>query len=1151
MLKLSRFLSVLVFLAFFSASSIFSQDTSFLEQGFRAPEGASRSWTYWWWLNSYVSEKGITDELEEFKRQGIGGVLIFPAGGPAGPMPVGPDFMSPRWVELFKHALNEAERLGIEVSINLCDGWDAGGPWISADAANKKLTFTEIQVEGSKNVDDSKNKEQEKGKKIVVPLPPTLNNYYKDVALVAIPENQDRPVRPALVAANNTLGMYCDEYNWPIEQAFDGDPNTVWRANPGFPLSRETPLWFQISYHEPIAARSIYLAGAEGAGPKTVYLQQSQDGSHYEEVTHFDMAPGQSIRVEFPEVKAKDFRIILHSAHQSDVQLAECWILREGDEPPIRPGIKWWLFKSGNRSFWDWPKEGTAVLNDEYQEERTEDRGQRTGRSASLPTSHSPLPASCYDPERLVDLTGKMDADGNLDWDVPEGRWSIIRFGYTIQGQRTRCGSTTAPGYEADMLSPLGIESHFEHVALPLLEIAGEKIGKTLKYLHIDSYELGADIRGQQPTYSHVFREEFKKRRGYDLLKYLPTQTGRIASDREITNRFFWDYRRTIGDLMCETFFERYAELGHEHGIQVHSETGYGTYPHPHIDGLQCAGQNDIPMGEFWYGTDIMSQFYPFVNSIRTNASAAHIYGKPLVQAESFTTWFHFSESPDALKLVGDKAFCDGLNRIVFHQSTYQDNTTDKPGFQYGAGTHIDRNLTWWEQGKGWFEYLARCQHLLQQGRFQADFVYYYGEGATTFVPDRPYLSPKLPSGFNADSINTDVLLNASVKNGRLVLPNADVAYRILVLPETREMSPKVLTKIQSLIAQGLIVYGDRPLRSCGLADYPKSDDQLRAVADSIWGRRSTDSGSRNLGRGKIVWGIGLDVLARQLALFPDCGIERPTTKEIVGLSEIEFLHRTSNDSEIYFLSNQTDREQAVDCNFRVFGKTPELWNPVSGEIRALPRFQRNAKTGQTTVSLRFAPKQSWFVVFRDSQPSGTTRPVVGSKPAAENFPTCSQVAVIDGPWTVRFDPNWGSPESVVFEKLIDWTNRPEEGIKHYSGKATYCKTFDLPAAARQNGERLFLDLGTVNYIAEIRLNGKNLGIVWTAPWSVEITDALKESGNALEIDIINNWQNRLIGDAALPPENRRTKTNVAFSPQTPLQPSGLLGPVTIQKFLE
>ena len=362
--------------------------------------------------------------------------------------------------------------------------------------------------------------------------------------------------------------------------------------------------------------------------------------------------------------------------------------------------------------------------------------------------------------DEIIDLTAFCKPGGVLDWTPAAGRWTILRFGYTLEGQRTRCSATDQIGYESNMLDRQGIERQFRATADRILELVPGHVGRTLRYVHVDSYELGADVRGQQPTWTAAFRNEFQKRRGYDLLRYLPAMAGRIVDSRERTGRFFWDFRRTIGDLMAQEFFGRLAELAHSRDVGMHAETGYGTYPHPHIDGLECAGKCDVTMGEFWHGTDIMSQFDHFVNSVRSVASAAHVYGRTLIQAEAFTSWNHFAESPATLKAVGDQAFADGLNRMVVHQYTHQPSLTGKPGGQYGAGTHLDRNLTWWDQSRAWLLYLARCQHLLQQGRFHADVAYFYGEGVTRFVPGRDHLRPALPRGYNFDCVNADVLLH-------------------------------------------------------------------------------------------------------------------------------------------------------------------------------------------------------------------------------------------------------------------------------------------------------------------------------------------------------------------------------------------------------
>ncbi|MCX6620218.1 MAG: glycosyl hydrolase, partial [Acidobacteria bacterium] len=601
----------------------------------------------------------------------------------------------------------------------------------------------------------------------------------------------------------------------------------------------------------------------------------------------------------------------------------------------------------------------------------------------------------------------------------------------------------------------------------------------------------------------------------------------RIVDNRDRTNRFLWDIRRTIGDLMAERFFGRFAELAHARGVGIDCETGYGTYPHPHIDGLQCAGKCDLTMGEFWHGTDIMSQFDGFCNVMRSVSSAAHIYGKKVVQAEAFTAWTHFQESPANLKPVGDQAFCDGLTRMVVHQYTHQPLIGPKPGIQYGAGTHLDRNLTWWPQAGPFLTYLARCQHLLEAGRFHADLCYFYGEGATSFVPGREHVRPALPAGYDCDFLNAEVLLHqTSVRSGRLQLASG-MTYRLLVLPEKAALSVAALQKIRELLEAGATVAGSRPGRPPGLGGFPGGDEAASKLADSLWGT-ATPAGERTVGRGHLVWGKPLGEVLKSLGVPADFDVRRKDAR-------IRFIHRTLPDAEVYFLSNQNARREEVECAFRIAGRQPELWNPVSGETSSLPQWRR--EKGQTLVPLRLEAHQSCFVVFRKGAAGAGD---------GKNYRDSRSVAELEGPWSVSFDPRWGGPETATFETLEDWTRRPEEGIRFYSGKATYHKSFDLPAEAL--GKAVLLDLGKLNHVAQVRLNGQDLGVVWCAPWRVSLGKAAKPRGNRLEIDVVNLWPNRMTGDSRLPPEKRYTRTNLTtYKPDSPLIPSGLLGPVRLE----
>jgi hypothetical protein len=1069
-----------------------------LATNFQTPPDSAKPWAYWWWLNGNVSKEGITKDLEEMKRQGINGVLVFHAG--EGETPVGVQFLGPQWHELFRYALEEAKRLRMDVSVNLCDGWDSGGPWITPELANKKLVYSEFQVDGGTKISR------------VLPLPEVVDDYYRDVAVVAIREKPGRPIAPAKVAASSALEGYGGEWNFPPQAVVDADPETYWSAAEA-PSAQSLPQWLAFEYHEPLAATGLYVAPGPENGPRECLLESSSDGKTFLPISRYSLEKGEAKRIDFQEVRARQFRLSVLSAYGTPVQVGKVVLLRKGDEFRLRRGIKWWWFKSANRSFWDYPRQGPAALAEEYAEIVAPD---------------------CRSNE-VADLTKSMQTDGRIEWDVPQGRWSILRFGYTLEGQRIRAQSAGGRGgYEADMLDRAAIECHFKNTAEPILADSAAIGPGTLKSFHIDSYELGADVRGQQPTWSRDFREEFKTRRGYDLLPYLPALARRIVDSREVTDRFLFDVRWTVGDLMAERFWIPFGELAHARGVSVQGETGYGTYPYPHIDGLRCAGNMDMPMGEFWYGTDVMSQFNPWGNVIRSVATAAHVYGRPIVQAESFTAWTHWLEYPAALKPVGDEAFVNGLNRMVFHQYTHQPLLDMKPGWQYSAGTHFDRNITWWEQARAFFVYLARCQYLLQQGSFVADALYFYGEGVTKFVPSKEYLCPALPPGYNFDAINAELLERLSIVNGRLVLPSG-MSYRALVLPEDAVMSPEALRKIRELVAEGGLVVGPKPQKSPGLRDRPLAESDLRKLAQEVWGDCDGVKVKENaFGKGRIIWGKPLGEALMNQGIVPDFEY-RAGEKD----TSLDFLHRSVGVAEVYFVTNRKDHHAQAECAFRVAGKLPELWDPVAGETRPATAFKQAG--GRITVPLELPPYGSLLVVFRRA----IGQDVNGT--ASRNFPVYIDTAKLDGPWVVRFDPKWGGPASAEFADLASWTKRPEAGIKYYSGTATYQKSFDLPPALRGAQARIALDLGEVKYVAQVRLNGKDLGPLWTKPFRVEITSAVKPSGNVLEIDVVNLWSNRVMGDAQLPPEKRYTRTNISYKKGEPLMESGLLGPVSLQ----
>lgn len=770
-------------------------------------------------------------------------------------------------------------------------------------------------------------------------------------------------------------------------------------------------------------------------------------------------------------------------------------------------------------------------------------------------------------PDPFIDLTGNLNSDGRLEWDVPEGRWVILRTGYTLTGHPWSRwyawpkGDTFegGAGYEIDYLSTASLEYHFEHLGKLVIEEA-RKAGGQLAYLWSDSWECG------KLTWTQDFPNQFLRFRGYDLKPFMPVLAGYTVMDSLASARFLDDFDRTIQDCIAENYYGRFAELCHQNGMKVGNEAG-GPNDIPPQDVLKNLGRCDIPAGEFWVGYNAPDK-YNSSRSLRLNlkqtATAAHIYGRKEAMAESFTQMeydrTHWSMGPADLKPYANDAFCEGINRIMLHQSTCQPPSDGKPGYEFCAGQHFTPNITWWEQSPAFFTWLSRCQFMLQQGKFVGDACFYLGERPPALVPPK-YNIPSLGPGYDCDYSNAEVLLTRmSVENGRIVLPNG-MSYRVLVLQNCtspsaeicREvgnyqrlkvsevpyngMSVEVVEKIRDLVRDGATVIGPPPVMSAGLKNHPTADEQVRKIAAELWGdldgMTRTD---RRYGKGRIIWGEAPREVLMDDGIKPDLTFPGQDTL----YDQFGYIHRTTGDAEIYFIINRTSRRQVRDYTFRVAGKQPEIWDAVTGEMLEAVDFRQ--ENGCTTIPLELDRFGSLFIVFGRNI-SGDAKGLSGS-----NFPELNGFIKLAGPWKVGFDPRWGGPSETGFDSLASWTENADDGIRYYSGKATYRKSFDLD---RKPAGQVFLDLGALNHVAEVRLNGRNLGILWCAPWRVDITGEVKKTGNLLEIDVINLWANRVIGDLNLPAEERFTTTHDVFRfdelrKETPLIESGLFGPVRI-----
>ena len=939
-----------------------------LESGWQNPPNETRLRAYWWWLNGNVTKASITRDLEQMQAKGFGGAVILDAGGASqdgnGTVPHGPTFFSPEWRELYKHTLREADRLGLEISLNIQSGWNLGGPVVTKEDAAKKYVWSELKISGGTNV------------VVKLPDPKARENFYRDAVIVAYRVKNSVPHQPLV--------------NWKLKA-----------------------------------------------------LQES--------LQPFSAPDSSPLFAEIPGTPGED------DANAADV----------------------------------------------------------------------------------VDLTKNLSADGTLRWDAPAGDWQILRFGYTIGDHAyvSTC-SDGWQGYAIDVYSATAFQHYWDKIVEPLIADAGPLAGKTLKYLHTDSWEV--ELANWTPT----LRAEFQKRHGYDLTPWLPVLAGRIVNSREASDRFLFDYRQTLGDLTIDNHYRLFRDHAHKHGLLIHPESG-GPHAVP-IDAQRCLGWDDAPMSEFWawswtHRIGDANRFF-----VKQPASAAHTYGHKYVFAEGFTTIGpHWQEKIwDNLKPSFDKALCEGMNVLVWHAFVCSPDETGIPGQQYFAGTHLNPKVTWWEKSAPFFSYINRSQFLLQQGHFAADVLYYYGDHVPNFTQLKKFDPAHCQPGFDYDVITAEALIErASVKDGKIFLPDG-ISYRVLVLPDRDQISLHVLKKIFELVKAGATVIGPKPVRAETLENSSAADAEVKKLADELW--------SGKVGKGRVIAGktarevlladgVPPDFEAERWAPSrPDSAAEPQLAGTVSGAPlDIDCIHRTDGDAEIYFVANRANTAASATGAFRVIGKTPELWNAVTGERKYAAAYEEI--DGRTFVPLEFGPCGSWFVVFREP---ASAHPAV----AKSNSPESKPLQEISGPWTVHFDPKWGGPETAQFDSLVSWPVRPESGIKFYSGTAVYEKTFDLPPQIQDaKSQTLYLDLGSVRELAEVKVNGQSCGIVWCPPWRVDVTDAVKSGENKLQVEVVNFWPNRLIGDASLPEAQRLTRTNIRkLTAKTPLEEAGLLGPVRL-----
>lgn len=1084
--RMNRVFSLGVLFLLLSSPTVFSaSDGDPLESGFKSPPVDARLRAYWWWLNGNVTTQAITRDLAEMSAKGMGGGLIFDADGSAQGghvrVPAGPTFGSPAWRELFLHTLREANRLGLHMSLSPQSGWNLGGPPIGPEEATKHLVWSRLEVTGT-------------GRQTIAPPEPKHDDpWYRDIAVVALPAQ----------AAATTVHASSERKDHVAQLAMDGDAGTFWVSagvEPGEGPRPDRPESLDLDLGADTVVSGIEVTGRPGYGPKEALWQVRHADGAWETLGQVSATETGSTRRMTVATTGRVFRLSITKAFDPrtpdaprDVQVAELTLLDVAGKALTSRGtnpIRQFRLKAGYDEIGGSAPDGTPLLDDD-----PPSPGEQAARRAEV-----------------IALADKVPADGKITWDVPPGRWEILRFGYSPSGARVSTSSGEWQGRVVDYLNDRHLKFYWRQVIAPLLDAAGPLVGDTLTHLQTDSWELGG------VNWTDDFAEQFWKFRGYDLRPFLPVLAGRLVENREVSNRFLADFRKTIGDLVSERHYAVLAALALDRGLAIHPESG-GPHGAP-LDALNCLRHSDMTMSEFW----VPSPHRPKPENrffVKQAASAAHVYGRRIVCAEGFTSigpqWNDVlwrSQKPSF-----DHEACAGLNLVFWHAFTCSPPEMGLPGQEYFAGTHFNPQVTWWPMAGAFVAYLNRCQFLLQQGRPVSDVLHYYGDHVPNFARLKQDDPAKVLPGYDYDTIDERALLDRlTVESGRFVLPDG-VSYRVLHLPARENISLPVLRKARDFVAAGGIVVGPKPARATGLAGWPACDREVQQLAEDLWGS------------GKITDRPAREALEAAKVL--------PDVEWLDAAPEAVFdwVHRLSGRADIYFVCNQRDRVERVNAAFRVTDRQPEIWDPVAGTLRNAAAFTPERK--RTLVPLELPPHGSLFVIFR--------KPLFTQPPAgAVNWTEFTPVLNIDGAWQVAFDPAWGGPESIAFPTLIDWTRHEDPGVKNYSGRAVYRIHFQAPEAVKAGGKRFHIDLGDVSHLASVRLNGRDLGVVWTPPFRVDATSALRTGDNLLEIDVANSWFNRVRYEQYEKPATTLTKTNIRLKPKLPAESSGLFGPVTL-----
>jgi len=1109
---------------------------------------SSRVHTWWHWVDGMISKEGITKDLESMKREGITQATIINLGFSqnAGLLP-GKDFqvkkikfVTDEWYRMFEWALQEAKRLGITIGVHNCDGWsESGGPWITPEMSMKKFVYTKtIIAPGFKG-------------KIKLDEPFCNCGFYKDVAVVAyrnkgLKKNSFQAAHPDILLNNEQKIAPSAIFEMQRGDSIEISFNTEFTAN--------KILFFQ-------GLKGGISANTQNSSHQYSLLYSKDDRKNYRLLSRFSVpCSNDTITIKIPGAKARYFKLILNghpngSWTEDKYLLSHVELLGNNDQPGFAPGIPHVFEKTVS---------ATVLDRGNLEENRNGSAG------CTIPKNNG-----------VINLTDKMGQDGMIDIDLPDGYWTILRFGYTTTGVVNTPSTIEGRGLECDKMDTTALNLHFADFPQKLVEHSKGLNGSTFKFLLIDSWECNYQ------NWTSKMPEEFEKRRGYNLTDWLPALCGDVVGSQEMSDGFLYDFRKTIAEMIEENYYLHFRSLCHRNNLEMHAEVIYGGKTYPPLDVLKTNSYVDLPMTEFWtFANGGIITYSPLKsNSLNCLASLSGLYNKPVLASEAFTASCRHSETPADLKLFGDRAYCSGINQMVLHSYVHQP-TDQKPGMTlFCFGSHFNRNTPWWNYATGWLDYQSRIQYVLQKGIIPAEVLYYAGdELPQDFNPD---LLSSLPNGIHAIPCNFDLLQKAVVKNGKISFPTG-AGFSLLALPDISSVNYSTLTEIERLVRDGAVVYGEKPRNMLSLTDKTENPENFKELTSKLWkDYKNGETGKTPYGKGLVWWGASVNDILKNLNVEPAFSTTLPDSLEVLS------VHKVTGDEDVFFVVNQHNQPLNFECSFTVGDKAPEIWNPMTGECKNQLIYTQN--NGKIRIPVRFQADESLFFVFRKkNQQSHITKvefdgnqlfPVheAGVLPdvipevkyekdswsltgrAGGNYlittdsgkemsfkttpPEIYKIADFSG--SIEFTPiNKDTIEPVRISNLKPLTEFGPDKIKYFSGEARYVIDFTVPPEYFNSDSPVYLDLGAFGTTGEVKLNDHFIRNIWTSGVTIPVKGLLKEH-NRLEVTAATTNRNRLIGDLRETGHlNGIWTSHVGLNKTYSLEDSGFAGPLRLIKYL-